>query len=275
MSGPESAAAVETVILKFGGSVITNKADNRFEVKEDVLHRLCAEIRTARETRPMRLVLVHGAGPFGHTMVTDYGIAKTLDVERGIEGFVRTHNSMQDLNYRVMCVMRDEGLLPFPVQPSASISQRNREIEWFETRVVTGLMDLDPGIVPVLYGDMVLDSAMGGSVMSGDAVVAKLAPAIGATRVLMGTDVAGIFTGDPRKNPDARLIERITADNFEEVRKAVHGSAAVDVTGGMEKKLLEIRDNLAGLEVAIFDALDPGTVQRSLLGERVGTQIAF
>jgi isopentenyl phosphate kinase len=264
-----------TVILKFGGSVITNKAENRFEVKEDVLARLCKEIQAARAVTPMRLVLVHGAGPFGHTMVTDYGIAKTLDVEKGIEGFVRTHNSMQDLNYRVMCAMRDAGLLPFPVQPSASISQKNRTIEWFETRVVTGLMDLDPEIVPVLYGDMVLDSAMGGSVMSGDAVVSTLAPAIGASRVLMGTDVDGIYTGDPRKNPKASRIETITADNFDEVRKAVHGSAAVDVTGGMEKKLLEIRDNLAGIDVAIFDALQPGSVQRALQGESLGTQLRF
>lgn len=262
-----------TVILKLGGSVITNKADNRFEVRDDVVRRLCREIKQARESRPEPLVLVHGAGPFGHTVVTEYGIQKGLDVERGVEGFVRTHNSMQDLSHQVMSLFRDEGLLPFPVQTSACLSQDGRKVVWFETRVVTGLLEVDPNIIPILYGDVVLDASLRGSVCSGDAVVATLAPAIGASRVLMGTDVDGIYTADPRKDPDARRIERITADNFEDVRKRVKGSAAVDVTGGMEKKLLEVRDHLGGIDCAIFDAMEPGHVRRALLGEPVGTAI--
>ena len=262
-----------TVILKLGGSVITNKADNRFEVREDVVRRLCKEIAEARSQRDFKLVLVHGAGPFGHTVVTEYGIQKGLDVERGVEGFVRTHNSMQDLSHAVMSLFREEGLLPFPVQTSAVLGQDAREVTWFDTKVVSGLLEVDPNIIPILSGDVVLDASWRGSVCSGDAVVVQLAKPLGATRVLLGTDVDGIFTGDPRKDPNAKRIEAITKENFDQVRKAVKGSAAVDVTGGMEKKLLEVRDHLGGMDCAIFDALEPGHVRRALLGERVGTSI--
>ncbi len=268
-------AFVETVILKIGGSVITNKDSNRFEIRRDEIHRIASEIGNARTARPMRLVLVHGAGPFGHTMVTNYGIAGGVNVPKGTEGFVRTHNSMQDLNYVLMCILRDEGLLGFPIQPSACIRQKGREVASFETSIVGGLLDLDDEIIPILYGDMVLDESIGASVVSGDAIVAHLAPALRADRVLMGTDVDGVFEGDPKTDPASAPISTITEENFDRVMESVRGATTVDVTGGMHKKLLEIHDRLSGIGVAIFDALAPGNVEKALLGQKVGTEISF
>ncbi len=266
-------ARIETVVLKIGGSVITEKESNRFEVRRDEVRRIAGEIAAARERHALRLVLVHGAGPFGHTMVSDYSIAGGLGVPRGIEGFVRTHNSMEDLNYAVMCELRAEGLLGFPIQPSACIRQRDRKIVSFETAFVRGLLELDAEIVPVLYGDMVLDDALQASVVSGDAIVAHLAPALGAARVLMGTDVDGVFAGDPKIDPRARRIERISAESFAAVMQSVQGATTVDVTGGMARKLQEIRACLGGIRVTIFDAMGARNVERALLGETLGTQI--
>ena len=268
-------ASVETVILKIGGSVITNKDSNRFEIRRDEIGRIASEIGAARAARPMRLVLVHGAGPFGHTMVTNYGIAEGVGVPKGIEGFVRTHNSMQDLKYVLMCILRDKGLLGFPIQPSACIRQKRRELISFDTAIIAGLLDLDDGIVPILYGDMVLDESIGASVVSGDAIVAHLAPALRADRVLMGTDVEGVFEGDPKTDPAAASIPTISAENLDRVMESVRGATTVDVTGGMQKKLIEIRDKLGGIGVKIFDALAPGNVERALLGRQVGTEISL
>lgn len=268
-------SGLPTTVLKIGGSVITAKQENRFEIKKEALHRIAAEILAARQILPQRLILVHGAGPFGHTMVSRYGIANGLDVPAGIEGFVRTHNSMQDLNYVVMDVMRSAGLLGFPIQPSAVIEQEKRRILRFDTATIRGLLALDPGIVPILYGDMVLDRAQQGSVVSGDAIVSWLAADLGASRVLLGTDVDGIFTGDPKRDPQAQRVERIDRGNFESVRLAVRGATTVDVTGGMEKKLLELRDKLAGVQIRIFDAQPAGQVESALLGGAVGTEICF
>ena len=262
-------------VLKLGGSVITNKDDNRFEVRTTALARLAAEIATARRDTPQRLLLVHGAGPFGHTMVTRYNIARGLTPPRGVEGFVRTHHAVQELNQAVLDAFRDAGLLGFPVQPSAVIQQQNRRITAFDLDLIRGLLQLDPEVIPILYGDMVLDHTLGASVVSGDAIVAHLAAALGATRVALGTDVDGIFAGDPKLDPAAQRFERVDRDNFDQVRRAVRGATTVDVTGGMEQKLLEIRARLAGIEVAIFNANRPGHVELALRGERVGTQICF
>jgi isopentenyl phosphate kinase len=264
---------METIILKIGGSVITQKDENMLQAKEDMIRKIAREIKKAREKKGFRLVLIHGAGPFGHKLVTDYGIKDGLDVSRGIEGFVRTHNSMEDLNKTVMDIFREEGLLGFPVQPSACIVQENKKIVEFNTRAIEHLLDMDKDIIPIMYGDMVADRKLKGSVVSGDAITACLARKLKASSVLMGTDVDGIFSEDPKTNPKAELIGRIDSSNFADVLRKVGGAKTVDVTGGMKRKLEEIKENLSGIRTVIFNACRAGNTETALLGKDVGTVI--
>jgi isopentenyl phosphate kinase len=166
-----------------------------------------------------------------------------------------------------------EGLLVFPLQPSACIVQRARRIEELFLEPLRRLLALD-GVIPLLHGDMVLDRAQGASVVSGDAIVAELGRRLGATRVLLGTDVAGIFTADPRRDPTARPVPRIDRDNLAQVLRSVGGSAGVDVTRGMRGKLEEIARALAGIEVLVFDLTEEGSLYRALSGRPLsGTTI--
>ena len=123
---------------------------------------------------------------------------------------------------------------------------------------------------------MVLDEKLNASVVSGDAIIPFLAKKLNARKVFFGTDVAGIFTADPKKVSKAKLIEKIHPHNFEEVLLKVSGSSAVDVTGGMRGKLLELKVALNGMDVFVFDSTKKGNVLNSLLGKKIiGTEIKF
>jgi predicted aconitase with swiveling domain len=167
--GEEPAADAEVepelVVLKIGGGAVTHKESNQRQARPEVIRRLAREIRHALGERPLRLAAVHGAGPFGHRLVTEYGLHGALSSAREIEGLVRTHESMEDLNKLFMDIFREEGLLVFPVQPSACLVQREGRVEEIFLEPVQRLLALQ-GVIPLLYGDMVLDRALGGSVVA-------------------------------------------------------------------------------------------------------------
>jgi len=264
----------ELVILKIGGGSVTFKSENIRKAKVNVIRRIAREIKKAKEGKDFRLVVVHGAGSFGHKLVADYGIKDGVRTEREVEGFVRTQNSMKDLNKVFMDIFREEGLLGFPVQTSACIIQDNKRIDSFDTAVIERLLEMSKDIIPILYGDMVIDKSLGASVVSGDAIVPYLAKKLGASRVLMGTDVDGIFTAEPKLNPDAKLITSIGPGNFESVMGSVGGATAVDVTQGMRGKLMEIREKMSGVDVLVFNITKQGNTFRALSGEKIkGTEI--
>lgn len=276
-AGPAVHAEVEPelVVLKIGGGAVTHKESNERRARPEVIRRLAREVGQALGERPLRLAAVHGAGPFGHRLVTEYGLQGALTSARAIEGLVRTHESMEDLNKLFMDIFREEGLLVFPVQPSACLVQHKGRVEEIFLEPVQRLLAL-PGVIPLLYGDMVLDRSLGGSVVSGDTLVAELASRLGASRVLLGTDLPGIFTADPKLDPAARRVPRIDRGNLAQVSGSVGGSTAADVTGGMRGKLREIARLLSGLPVLIFDITEEGSLYRALTGQPVeGTEICL
>jgi len=126
----------------------------------------------------------------------------------------------------------------------------------------------------VLYGQMVPDKKLNASVVSGDTILAFLAKKLGAKKVFLGTDVAGIFNADPKKDPNAKRIPLIDKDNFGIVFDRVSGANTVDVTQGMRGKLMKLKERLHGTTAFIFDANKEGNVYKALTGERIeGTEV--
>ncbi|RLI98034.1 MAG: hypothetical protein DRO99_01740 [Candidatus Aenigmatarchaeota archaeon] len=265
---------MKTYILKIGGSSVTEKDANEREARADDIRGIAKEIKNAKKKAGFRLIVVHGAGPFGHKLVKDYGINDGVRGVRDIEGFVRTHNSMEDLNKVFMDVFREVGLLGFPIQPSACIVQDNRRITSFDTGIIDRLLEMSNDIIPILYGDMVIDESLGASVVSGDAIVPYLARKLKVDKVLMGTDVDGIFSADPKTNPDAKLIETIGPGNLSTVLEKVSEAVTVDVTQGMKGKIMKIAESLQGIEVLIFNIKKKGNTENALRDLKVkGTRI--
>ena len=262
----------ELILLKIGGSVCTQKSAGKFRVRYGPVARIAAEIAVAQKQRPFRLVVVNGAGPFGHVNVLRYDINEGLRTARDFEGFAKTVADCAYLNWRVAEILRRKGVLSYPLPSSSVVIQSRKKISSFCADAIRNLWASSEDMVPVMNGTMVPDVGLGGSVVSGDAVIEHLANAMATSLIVFATDVDGIFTADPRKNARARLVPEVTKENFDRLRKGISGSAGADVTGGMLGKAERLL-SLACPSV-IVNGNRPGRVGDALAGRPVrGTVI--
>jgi isopentenyl phosphate kinase len=138
---------------------------------------------------------------------------------------------------------------------------------------------LDFNMLPVPYGDVCVDLKRGCATVSTEIILSYIARELRkkykVSRILLCGRVDGVFTDNPDKNPDTKLIPVITQKNIKKIENDLKGSSSTDVTGGMMHKvkmMLELTD--LGIESEIINAKKPGILKRSLLGERgLGTTI--
>jgi uridylate kinase len=96
-----------------------------------------------------------------------------------------------------------------------------------------------------------------------DTTAALRAAEIGAGMILKGTHsgVDGVYTADPRTNPDAVKYDRITYIDVINQGLKIMDSTAITFC----------RDNK--LPIVVFDVLKPGNIHRVLVGEQIGTLV--
>lgn len=250
-------------IVKLGGSVVTVK-DMPMTADHENVKRLAEEIKA---TWPTPLVVIHGGGSFGHPVAKRYGIADGFTSERQVIGFTRTHQAMVALNTVIVDALLDEGIPALSVAPSAFIATYDGRMPRGDFENIGRLVV--KGMLPVLYGDAVIDKSRGFSILSGDQLAVRLAVSMGANRLIFGVDVDGVYTSNPKLAPQARLIDRLSLEKLEgfvEIGKAL----TTDVTGGMLGKVSEARAAVeAGIEVRMVNATKPGVILKALRGEPV------
>lgn len=126
---------------------------------------------------------------------------------------------------------------------------------------------LDAGLVPVVNEN---DAVM---VRNNDVLAALLAGSLRAARLLLLTDVPGLYESDPRRDAQARRIPEIAVMTPEVERLA--GAAAQGLgTGGMPAKLCAAWiATLAGVPVVIAGTDTEDAVVRAVRGEDIGTLV--
>ncbi len=256
------------IVIKLGGSSITKKAEGKFEMNETVLKSAAKQISQAlKSDNSLKLILVCGVGPFGHTNVVKYDLnngIKTSAQEKGVEVTIKDCNFVAE---SVMDALENEGLKTEHVPGYLVCKQDGRKVISFDAEPYTNAVE--KGIIPVTTGIMVKDKSLKWSVMSGDAAIAQITMRLIPKKVVIGTDVDGIFTGDPKEDKKAKLIEEISNTNLESVLKKATNSKAVDVTGGMKGKLEKLAETLNGTECQIFNLFTDGNLKKALLGEKM------
>ena len=245
--------------VKMGGSAIAPK-DRAYIAREDVIARLAQELARSGE----QCLVVHGGGSFGHAAATEHGMTGgALDVPKAREAFSHIHRAMERLNAAVMDGLLKAGIPAVAVPPAAVCTLEDGRIVNLNEEPVRFLVD--GGMTPVLFGDVVQDRERGFAIVSGDQLLAYLAPRLGIGRAVLCSDVDGVYTSDPRTDPGARRIDVLTPEAL--ARVDAGGSAASDVTGGMRGKLDELLPLArAGVESLVIDANAPGALERALGG---------
>jgi glutamate 5-kinase len=104
-----------------------------------------------------------------------------------------------------------------------------------------------------------------------DKLSAMVANLVDADLLVILTDQLGLFTGDPRHNPAARLIPEVTV--IDESIWALAGGSGVVGTGGMITKIeaAELATR-SGTNVVIAPGNEPDSILRVVAGEALGTR---
>lgn len=258
------------VVVKLGGSIVTDKRSATLRVREAMVRRLARELAGAE--RP--LVLIHGAGSFGHQIVERTGLHLGLEGEASRLHLGETQRLQYELDAQISRFLLEANLPVMPCQASATAVMRDGRLEAMDTAAIELMVAQE--MIPLLYGVPAMDLVRGCSILSGDQIAPYVAARLGVGLVIHCTDVDGVFEVDPSVEPGARRFDRIDGRSWEAIRGRLRGSRAVDVTGGMEGKvdsLIELAR--AGLRSRIIDATRPGRLAAALAGEPVGTLVAW
>lgn len=257
-------------LVKLGGSVITDIRRPNV-ARTAVIGRLMQEVKSAQGKN--RVILGHGAGSFGHVVAAKFRVTEGMKAPSSRKGAALTQFSASRLHAIVMNGALRAGMPALSFSPSTGVIARNgRIISWDITPIRKAL---ECGFLPIGYGDVVLDSAQGFSVASTEEIIRHLAGKLKTHMIIVGTDVDGVFTSDPKSDPDAELVRKVGRRNIGEVLKMVGGSKKVDVTGGMKGKLIHLYNisKSTGAVCQIVNASRKGDIRAALSGKRLGTLI--
>ena len=221
----------DLIVLKVGGSVITDKKSEKPKANLKNINRIAEEISEAYASGKFDLILVHGAGSYGHQIVKKTGIDKGIKNDEQRVAFAETQRLQNDLNSIVTKALIKNDVPAMPLQASAHAIMRAGRLVKFDLEATRGF--LRSGLVPVFYGVPAFDTEQACSILSGDQITPYVAKELYARKIIHGTNVDGIFTADPNKDKSAKLIPLIREENFEKISSWMSGSSAVDVTGGV------------------------------------------
>lgn len=228
-------------ILALGGRSIIDRG-------REVLLPLIDEIASHRHEHKM--VVGVGAGTRGrHT----FAIAMDLGIPTG--GLAALLGAVEEQNTKLIQAL---------LAPYGGIHLIKDNLLSLPLYLQAGMIPVTVGIPPYRFWEP--PPSKGRVPMHGsDCGLFLLAEVLGAQRILFLKDEDGLYTDDPKKNPEATFIERIGVEALIELDLP-------DLI--VERELLNLLANAHQLkEIRILNGTVPGTLTRALAGEDVGTVI--
>jgi len=238
------------ILVKLGGSVITDK-ERPLTPRRPAVRSLAKAVAGLREPA----IAVHGGGSFGHYWSVRHDMHTRAD-EYDARGVAAVKDSMSRLNAIVTGALLEAGASPYQLPPS-SIMRRSRPdgAAMRDAGRVAGA-----GWLPVTYGDALWAGGRRSFILSGDRIMSMLAAAVRPRLCIFALNADGVYS-----DPSTReVIPEMRAG-----QKAVTGSAGMDVTGGMARKLAEsARIARAGIDVFVVNGNRPGRIADAVRGKR-------
>lgn len=266
------------IVLKLGGSSITKKDVDYFPLKIDeikkrsneyiripVMKRAGHEIYEALKEKFFQLILINGAGPFGHYLIKNWKLLDNIEI---------VHESVEYLNNILVSYLKERldvvACAPFKTCKYVGKGKFDVNELWeFGSQ-------LEEKEILSSYGDIVQAYGIKGryngyEVISGDDLSVYLAELCGADKLIMAMEVDGVYDKNPKKYPDAKLIEKIKSD--QEV--SILTEKGIDVTGGIRGKVRKVQPVARkGIKCQFISGLIEGNIKNALLGRKVrGTLI--
>lgn len=132
---------------------------------------------------------------------------------------------------------------------------------------------LEMGIIPIVNENdtCAIDELDGDKIGDNDRLSAIVAEIVNADLLVMLTDIDGLYTSNPKNNPDAEKIE-VVDEITDEIRTMASGSGSNRGTGGMITKIIAAEYATSyGIECCIMNGETPKRLYDLFDGKKIGT----
>jgi uridylate kinase len=240
MGGASADLRYKRLLLKLSGEALMGKAGYGIDV--DVVMRLCAEMKEASEAGAEIAVVVGGGNIFRGLAGAAKGMDRATADYMGMLATVMNALALQNGLERLDVQARVLSAIPMPTVCEAFV--RSKALHHLESKRV-----------------VIFAAGTGNPFFTTDTTAALRAVEMNCEALAKATQVDGVYSEDPRKNPKAIRYDRLTYGEVLARDLKVMDGAAIALA----------RDN--GLPVIVFSIEEPGNLLRVLRGEALATVI--
>jgi uridylate kinase len=237
----ESRPLYRRILLKLSGEALMGNGD--YGIDPNVLTRIANEVKEVRALGVELGIVIGGGNIFRGAGLARAGMDRVTGDHMGMLATVINALALQDALERVGCHARVMSALQIHEVSEDYI--RRRAIRHLEKGRVT-----------------IFAAGTGNPFFTTDTAAALRAIEVGADILVKGTQVDGVYTADPKKDPGAKRYDRLTFDRVINDKLNVMDTTAV----------VMCREN--GVPIRVFNLQVAGELLRLARGENVGTLVA-
>ena len=230
------------VLLKLSGEVFGGAKG--IGVDPDVVHNIAVQIAEVARGGTQIAIVVGGGNYFRGSELQQRGMDRSRADYMGMLGTVMNCLALQDF-------LEKEGI---PTRVQTAITMGQVAEPYIPLRAIR---HLEKGRV-VIFG-----AGAGMPYFTTDTVAAQRALEVGAQALLLAkSGVDGVYSADPKKDPNATKYQTISFDEVLAKSLAVADAAAFSIC----------RENK--LPIVVFDLKNKGNIARAVRGEAIGTLVS-
>jgi len=228
------------ILLKVSGETLAG--DKKFGLDPATLKAIALEIKGVTDLKVQVGIVVGGGNIFRGLEASAQGIERAVADNMGMLATVINAIALQD-------ALEKAGI---PTRVMSAITMNEVAEPYIRRRA---LRHLEKGRV------LVFAAGTGSPYFTTDTAAALRATEIEAQAILKGTKVAGIYDRDPEKDPNAKMLTRLTY--FDILERSLRVMDSTAVTMSMEQNI----------PIIVFKLLEPGNMKKVVLGRKVGTLV--
>ncbi|OGD88185.1 hypothetical protein A2870_02540 [Candidatus Curtissbacteria bacterium RIFCSPHIGHO2_01_FULL_41_11] len=256
------------ILIKFGGSAITEK-NKRKTPNYKVINQLAREIAEARKKTKDLLLIGHGQGSFAHVPAKKFKTKEgNINLKSAI-GIAQVRLECIELNAIILDALIKNQVPAVTFEPHAFLTTNYQlpTTHYLDPIIIA----LQNNLVPVIYGDTIMDKKIGWTIYSGEQILNILALNLSGFKPKLIIEVGqteGVL------DTNSKTIPKITPGNFKSIEKMLSETTTADVTGGMKHKVQEALTLAQKGIPTLLISSKPGNPKNAILGKKTqGTWI--
>ena len=234
-----SSQTYQRILLKYSGEAVAGDEDQGIDPK--VLHFMSKEIKSIVDKGVCVGLVIGGGNLFRGEKLNQDGMDRVAGDHMGMLATVMNGIALRDALERDGIKTRVMSAIPMP-----------GIVEHYDRRLAIQL--LDAGFV------VIFTAGTGNPFFTTDTAACLRAIEVGADLMLKATKVDGVYSDDPKQNPDASLYKKLTFDEAITKNLKVMDTTALTLARDNEMKIKVFNFRKEGALLDIVDGGEEGTI---------------